>query len=397
MPDAVGASGLPGFRDPVGPVPEGLRPGGEFDRFVRRQAEQDLFSGTFLLAHRGRPVLAGSFGMADKALAVRNTLDTRFALASVTKAMTGTAVVQLAQRGVLALPATLGTYLGGFPSAIANAVTIHQLLTMTSGMGNYNVGTNWLQEAPTWTTPAQVLEGTMAIIRQQPLLFIPGTQYSYSNSGFVVLGAIVQEVTGLPYWDYLRQHVFGPARMTRTDFYTRPELLALNASHEVAHPFAAQRSGGRVDVFDTFGTLLYIGLPDGAGGPHTTAPDMLGFALALQDGTLLSRSRARQMLNGKFPVTPSAATNPGVPPDVARTWQSWTIGYGLEDTIINDQHVLGHSGGGPGIGTGLDIYPDLDWVAVVLANYDFAPFGVSFETSPIGVLERRLVTEPAAE
>ncbi|HEY7418671.1 MAG TPA: serine hydrolase domain-containing protein, partial [Ktedonobacteraceae bacterium] len=244
---------------------------------------------------------------------------------------------------------------------------------------------------------AQVLDGTLAIIREQPLLFTPGTQYSYSNSGFVVLGAIIQELSGLPYWDYMRQHVFSPAKMTRTDFYTRPQVFALNASHEVVHPYAAQPNGGaRVDVFNTFGTLLFIGLPDGAGGPYTTAPDMLSFAIALQDGTLLDPARARQILDGKFPVNPSTSTGPSVPPDVASTWQSWTIGYGLEDTIINGQHVLGHSGGGPGIGNGLDIYPELDWVAVVLENYDFTPFGVSFETSPIAVLERRLITEQAS-
>lgn len=76
------------------------------------------------------------------------------------------------------------------------------------------------------------------------------------------------------------------------------------------------------------------------------------------------------MLDNKFPVTPSTATNPAVPPTVSPSWESWMIGYGLEDTIINEQHVLGHSGAGRGIATGLDIYPDLDWVAVVLENYD---------------------------
>ena len=392
MPKATRASTPAGSSAPLGPVPPSLRPGGEFDQFVRQLAAQDQFSGTVLLAYRGRPILSRAYGMADKALSVPNTLTTRFALASVTKAMTAAAVLQLAQQGALDLSATLGTYLSGFPAETANAVTIHQMLTMTSGLGNYYIGTDWQQQAGTWTTPSQVLDGTLAFIQAQQLLFTPGTQYSYSNSGFVVLGAIVQEVSGLPYWDYMRQHVFSPARMTRTDFYTRPQVLALNASHEVAHPYAAQKNGGRVDVFDTAGKL-FIGLPDGAGGPYTTAPDMLSFASALQDGTLLDQARARQMLDGKFPVTPSMTTNPSVPPDVARTWQSWMIGYGLEDTIINDQHVLGHSGAGPGISTGLDIYPDLDWVAVVLENYDLTPFGANFETSSIAVLERRLITE----
>jgi CubicO group peptidase (beta-lactamase class C family) len=390
---AVEASGLSGCGAPPRPAPRDLRPGGEFDRFVRQQAEQDLFSGNVLLAYRGRPVLSRSYGMADKALSIPNTQNTLFGLASVTKAMTATAVIQLAQRGALTFPATLATYLGGFPSEIANAVTVHQMLTMTSGMGNYFFDPAWQPASKTWTTAAQVLDGTMGFIRAQPLLFTPGTQYSYSNSGFVVLGAIVQEVSGQPYWDYMRQHIFTPANMSRTDFYTRPQLLALNANHELAHPFAAQRNGGRIDFF---GTPAYIGLPDGAGGPYTTALDMLGFAVALQDGTLLDRARARQILNGKFPVTPSAKTNPGVPPDLSPPWESWMIGYGLEDTIINNQHVLGHSGNGPGIATGLDMYPDLDWVAIILENYDLVPFGTSTEVSPIAQLERRLITQQAS-
>src|SRR5262249_55235474 len=95
----------------VGPVPPGLRPGGQLDQLVRQQAAQDQFSGSFLLAYRGRPVLARSYGMAVKNLSIPNTQDTLFALASVTKTMTATAVMQLVQQGKLSLWETLGTYL----------------------------------------------------------------------------------------------------------------------------------------------------------------------------------------------------------------------------------------------------------------------------------------------
>ncbi len=372
--------------DPGGPVPPGLRPGGEFDQFVREQAAQDQFSGNFLIAYRGRPVLARSYGMADKALSVPNALDTLFALASVTKAMTATAVLQLAQQGKLAFWETLGTYLSGFPAPVAETVTVHQLLTMTSGMDNYYYDPAWQPQSRTWTTAAQVLDGTMGFVRKQPLLFTPGTAYSYSNSGFVVLGAIVQQLSGKPYWDYMRQHVFAPAGMSRTGFYTRPQVLALNAKHELAHPYSTQRTGGpRVDLF---GDPIFIGLPDGAGGPYTTTPDLLSFATALQDGTLLNPAYAELILNGKFPLTPPASTSP--------TWQSWISGYGLENTIINNQHVLGHSGNGPGIAAGIDIYPDLNWVAVILENYDLTPFGTSTQMSPAADLERQLITQQAS-
>ena len=163
--------------------------------------------------------------------------------------------------------------------------------------------------------------------------------------------AIVQQLSGKPYWDYMRQHVFAPACMSRTGFYTRPQVLALNAKHELAHPYSTQRTGGPACP-----PLRrpHLHRPPGraAGGRYTTTPDLLSFATALQDGTLLNPAYAELILNGKFPLTPPASTSP--------TWQSWISGYGLEDTIINNQHVLGHSGNGPGIAAGIYIYPDLN-------------------------------------
>lgn len=368
-----------------GPVPRALRPGGELDQLIEREAARDEFSGTVLLAHRGRAVLARACGMADKALAVPVTIDTRFDLASVTKAMTATAVAQLAQRGAIAFDATLGSYLDGFPAAVAGTVTVHQLLTMTSGMDNYYLDPAWYPQSTQWTSPEQVFDGTMAVIRRQPLRFTPGTGYNYSNSGFVLLGAIVAQVSGQSYWDYMRRHVFGPAGMTSTDFNTRPHVLRLLADGELAHAYAAPRNGGpRVDVS---GNPMYIGLPDGNNGPQTTAPDVVRFATALRDGTLLTGAYAHLILAGRYPLTPPAGA---IPPR-----QSWMSGYGLEDTIANNRHILSHAGNGPGIANNLDIFPALDWTAVVLSNYDLVPFGTTTEQTPIVELERQLVTEQA--
>jgi CubicO group peptidase (beta-lactamase class C family) len=391
-PCAAHASASTVPADPSGPVPPGLLPGGELDQLVRQQAAQDQFSGNFLLAYRGRPVLARSYGMAVKDLSVPNTLDTLFALASVTKTMTATAVMQLVQQGKLSLWDTLGTYLTGFPAQTANTVTLHQMLTMTSGLSNYYVGTDWQTAQKTWTTADQVLNGTMEFIREQALLFTPGTQYYYSNSGFVVLGAIVQQVSGQPYWDYMRQNVFARAGMTRTDFYTAPELLALDAHHQMAHPYSTQRTGGtRVDVFGNAG---FIGLPDGAGGPYTTVTDMLSFAVSLQGGTLVGPAFVQLLWNGKVPVKDGVGGT--LPPGVTTPpWQAWFSAYGFGDAIYNNRHVVGHAGGGPGIATNLDIYPGLDWVAVILENYDLTPFGTTPDVMPIVKLERQLITQQA--
>jgi CubicO group peptidase (beta-lactamase class C family) len=365
-------------------VPRDLLPGGSYDQFLSEQAAQDQFSGNVLLAHRGRPVLTRSYGLASKEKNLPIRPDTLFLLASVTKTLTATAVLQLVANGQIALDGTLGMYLSGFPADIANTVTVHHLLTMTSGMADYSQVPAWFPESKTWSTPIQALEGTMSFITSAPLLFTPGSAYSYSNSGFVVLGAIVAQVSAQHYWDYMRQNIFAAAGMTQTDFYTTAQVLAMMGDGRMANNYAQQRGGPRVNLL-SFGPPQFIGLPDGAGGPYTTASDLLAFAMALQNGTLLRPDYVRLMLNGKVPLFPRPTPfDPAI--------QLYFSGYGLTDTLINDTHILSHAGEGPGSTTNLDIYPTEDWVAIVLENYDLQPFGLVPDVCPLVKLERQLIT-----
>lgn len=365
-------------------VPGDLRPGGSYDQFLQELAAQDQFSGNVLLAHRGLPVLMRSYGMADKLQGIPNGPNTLFWLASVTKAFTATAVLRLVQNGQIALDATLGTYLSGFTGDAASGITIHHLLTMTSGLADYSQVPGWRQESKQWNTPADVLDGTMSFIVQEKPQFPPGSGYFYSNSGFVVLGKIVAEVSGQNYWEHMRQNIFVPAGMTLTDFYTQPQVLKMMADGAVAHNYASQHGGPRVDLLQ-FGKPLFIGLPDGAGGPYTTTTDLLAFATALQNSTLLGPDYVRLALNGKVPLSPR-------PTPFDQAIQLYFSGYGLTDTLINDSHILSHAGEGPGVTSNLDIYPTLDWVAIVLENYDLQPFGLIPDVCPLVKLERQLIT-----
>jgi CubicO group peptidase (beta-lactamase class C family) len=137
---------------PPAPPPKALQPGGTYDQQLARLAAQDQFSGTVLLAYRDKPVLARAYGMADKDKGIHNRLDTIFAMASVTKLFTAAAVIQLLEQGKIGLYQTLGTYLDGFPAQIAGTVTVHQLLTHTSGMSDYLGSPAYLQQHLTWTT-----------------------------------------------------------------------------------------------------------------------------------------------------------------------------------------------------------------------------------------------------
>jgi len=363
-----------------GPVATGLR---AYSQFVAQQAAADQFSGTVLLARRGRPVLARSWGMADKERSIPNRVGTMFGLASLGKIFTGIAIGQLAARGAVDLFATVGTYLDGFPAEIAGNVTVHQMFTHTSGMGNYMNSPVWQQEARNWTTPAQEFADTMSIIQQSGLQFTPGTAYGYSNSGYYTLGAIVAQVSGQPLGDYLSTHVFGPAGMTHTGNYTTAQILA---RPDIAHAYGPPQAGGsRVDLTTAPGQFVSTGGASGAGGGYSSAPDLLGLALALNSGKLLDPGHTQVITTGKYPISPTETSDQ--PPD-----PSVMVCYGFEERVVDNHRVFGHGGASPvpgGIATDLSVYADLDWVAVLLSNY-------YVNTLPYLELEDQILTSKGA-
>jgi CubicO group peptidase (beta-lactamase class C family) len=360
----------PGSADAApGPAapPRDLRPGGAFDRFVAEQAAQDRFSGTVLLAHHGRPVLLRSHGMADKERQLPNGPDTVFCLASITKTFIAVAIAQLVQQGRMAFHDTLGAHLDGFPAEVADTVTVHHLLTHTSGIGRPALGAG-PPAGLEWTSLDEVMDGTLAIIRRTPPQFAPGTRHTYSNDGFFVLGAIVARVAGCSVFDYARRHVFQAAGMSHSDFHGRPRVLTDNT---IARPYWTQPSGARGDFITTPHAPFSYGP---AGGAYATASDLLAFARALTAGELLGPAFTGLVTGGKVALPP--ADPPG---------QAEFYGYGFRHTITGGRRVVGHSGGGPGTATRLDVYPGLGWVAIVLGNYDTS-------VNPIVGLARRLIT-----
>jgi CubicO group peptidase (beta-lactamase class C family) len=343
-----------------GGIPAALRPDGELDKYLDQLAVEDRFSGTVLVTRDGRSVFERSIGLADKKNGVRNRADTRYCLASVTKMFTATAVAQLAQRGALSLVDPIGKYLTGFAAGIADKVTIHHLLTHTSGLGDYMQLPGYFEESAGWTTPRQMMDGTLRYIRTESLAFAPGSAGKYSNSGFHVLGCIVEKISGESYYDYIRKHVFGPAGMTSADFTL---LSRWKTDRRFAHPYPTDESGKRYDALDRdmFGL---IGSP--AGNAFATAPDLVRFVRALNDGTLLSATYRDVFVTPKF-AQPSLPAKPGLPAVVNFN------GYGADSAIINGVLITGHLGGAPGVSTSAEWYPGRGWTAVHLGNYDPTP------------------------
>ncbi|WP_162606602.1 serine hydrolase domain-containing protein [Jiangella asiatica] len=364
-PAGAAGSGSPDH----GRVPDDLRPGGAYDRFVAELAERDEFSGTILVSQRGRTVLSRSYGLADKEREIPNARDTIFATGSVTKLFTAIAVVQLAEREQLRFHQTVGEFLDGFAPEVADAVTVHHLLIHTSGLGDYVQTDAWKEGRQVWDSPEEIMAGISGIVRGQPAPAVPpGDAEAYSNSGYHVLGEIVAAVSGQPYYDYVREHVFGSADMTDADFYTKP---AWRDDPRIAIPYTLDAAGDRVDALDQ---LPYTGAP--AGNAHATADGLAGFARALDDDDLLGSLYRGIYLDTKRPGLWSDTQD--MPSQVKFNT------YGPHALLVNEQWGLGHNGGAPGIGAYLEWYPAQDIVSVVLCNYD------AQMTSTIAATARRI-------
>ncbi len=361
VPVAAGAAYVAGPAAATGArTPEGLRPGGELDRFVADKAARDEFSGSLLLTHRGRTVLARSHGMADKARGVPIGQDTAFALASVTKLTTAVAVARLVQEGKVSHGARLGTYLDGFPDTFAR-ITVHHLLTHTSGLGDYHGMPGYREAEATWTSPEQVMAGITDFVRRSEPMFPPGAGFAYSNSAYHLLGEIVAKVSGLSYHDYVRERVFAKAGMAGADFVTKPEW---RTGKRFAHPYHRDAQGQWVDALEDFG---YIGTP--AGEAFATCADLERFARRLYQGRLVDPAQTQLVLSGKVPMP--QRMDP--PPPGARPLAVYQC-YGPIGTLADGRWNFGHGGGNPaGIATSVEFHPGTEWVVVVLSNYADAP------------------------
>ncbi|MER5620877.1 serine hydrolase domain-containing protein [Streptosporangium sp. NPDC002544] len=372
-----------------GRIPKDVRPGGAYDRFVAQLAAEDKFSGTILLAHRGRTVLARSYGMADRERKIPNQIDTIYNLASASKPFTALAIVQLAQERKIKFHEKLGTYLDGFPDEIADTVTVHHLLTHTAGMGDPTRPGDGAPNGKISNSAEERMADLRKAMREQKLEFAPGTRHTYSSMGMEVLGEIVAKVSGKTFWDYVHDHIFVPAGMTRSAYYTRPEWLS---DKRIAHPYMYQSDGTRVDAVRNLDKGAVLGgapgsnaarafIGSGGGSGFSTAPDLVRFALALQGGRLLDRAYTELYLGGRIPVPPRSKSSPV---DSAR--QEAFQGYGVLTPIFNGQRMIGHGGGIGGGGTNWSIYLDIDWTGIILCNYDL-------DIEPIIEKERHAVTD----
>ncbi len=299
----------------------------------------DLFAGAVLVAKDGKTVFAQAYGLADREKKTPNTLKTRFRLGSMNKMFTAVATLQLVQNGKLDLKAPLGNYLTGYLNKdVASKVTIEQMLTHTGGTGDI-----FGPEFDTHRLELKTLQDYVKLYGNRGPEFEPGSQWKYSNYGFLLLGVIVEKVSGQSYYDYVRDHIFKPAGMIATASEPEDQVVA-DRSVGYMRPDGAgwQRNTD---------TLPYRGTS--AGGGYSTVEDLLKFASALQTNKLLKPQYTEMLTTGKVDTTFGGK-----------------YAYGFQESTVNGTRCFGHGGGAPGMNGELKICPGPGYVVAVLANLD---------------------------
>jgi CubicO group peptidase (beta-lactamase class C family) len=308
------------------------------DAYLEQLAVRGEFSGVVLMAKDGKPFFHKPYGFADRAYGVRNRPDTKFNLGSINKTFTQVAIAQLAEKGRLSFSDSIRKHLPDYAGAGADTITIEQLLTMRSGMGDF-FGAKY---DATPKSRLRTLADYVPLFVDEPLQFEPGTGRAYSNAGYVVLGLIIEKLTGESYYDYVRKNIYVPAGMLATDAYT-PDAVVPNRA------IGYTREDENEKPLKEARTNMYTlpGRGSSAGGGYSTAEDLLRFDAAMRAGKLLSPEWTAWYFTGRVPAAGAPPVAPG----------KRSGGKGV-------------AGGAPGINAVLEMDLDTGYTVVVLANLD---------------------------
>ena len=301
--------------------------------------EAGQFSGAVLVTRDGRTLFEGAYGLADRERGIPNTPQTQFRVGSMNKMLTAVAALQLVQAGTLRLDAPIGTYLTDYPNAdVASKVTPHHLLTHTGGTGDI-FGPQFAANRTQLRTTADYLR----LYGTRGLQFTPGAQHVYSNYGFMLLGALIERVSGKSYYEHVATRVLAPAGMTATGSAPEDSLVPRRS-------VGYMRPGGG-ELVSNAPTLPYRGTP--AGGGYSTVRDLARFASAVRERRLLDSAHTALLLSGKVAVAPG-----------------FQYAYGFIDRVVAGRRFVGHGGGAPGMNGDLAFEPGGGYVVVVLSNLD---------------------------
>ncbi|MDE2182974.1 MAG: beta-lactamase family protein [Alphaproteobacteria bacterium] len=313
---------------------------------IEKACASDTFSGAVLVAKPGRPVWTYACGLADRENKVAMRADTPMRIASMGKLFTTTAVLQLYEAGKIDLDAPLARYIPDYPNKeLAEKVKIRHLLTHTGGTGDI-----FGPEGFAHRHELRRLADYVRVFGKRPLSFEPGSKQEYSNYGYILLGMVIQNVSGEDYYNYVQRHILDVAGMRSTSFPVEAELSQAPSNGYTRASFAP--GGVRIG-----GPLTRVGLDElpyratPAGGCFSTVGDLNRFAQALLDGRLISPAMLDRVLSGQL----SAGL--------------FSYGFG-RGTDAMGRTWIGFAGGAPGTNGELKIFPKQHLVVATLANLD---------------------------
>jgi CubicO group peptidase (beta-lactamase class C family) len=287
------------------------------DAVASRMAAADFFSGVVIIARDDEPLLAKAYGFEDRDARRLNRLDSRFNIGSMNKLFTALAIMQLVERGKISLDDPIARFLPDYPGA--DRIQVKHLLSHTSGLGSYFGPAFFARPMTNYRGMASYLEAA----GREPPAFEPGSRWLYSNTGMLLAGRIVEIASGKNYYDYVRENIYRPAGMTRTDSYEIDKL-----QDRAVHYDKDWTNGGRLTEVDSRTPVR--GSP--AGGGLATAPDLLSLSAALRTGKL---ANPQSLVELRMPR-----------PEL----NSPRYGYGFDLGRFAEPHrrIAGHGGDAPG-------------------------------------------------
>lgn len=324
--------------------------GRELDRQLTELAEADRFSGVVCVSQGADLLFHQAYCFSNRADRVSNETGTRFGTASITKTFTATAIGILADEGKLLFHASVREFLDALPDPFPREVTLHHLLTHTSGIGDY-----FDEEALGAAAYEQVWEDVpmyrirapadlLPLFLERPPVFAPGAGCRYNEAGYILLGLVIEALSGQAYAEFVTERVFKAAGMGGSGFFEMNAVLPRVAVGYIP-PAPEDGSGWRTNHY----AIPIKGIPDG--GAYCTAEDLCRFMGALLDGRIVTGETRRAMF------TPHVIEDEG-----------WRRGYGIKLGEIGGRPVAGHGGEDPGFSARLWHLPEPGLTLAVTAN-----------------------------
>ena len=337
----------------------------QLDSYVKLYEQAGLFNGSVLVADQGGVVLQKGYGLTDRAAGTPNTPDTKFRIGSLTKQFTAAMVLRLVEQGKLKLNGRVGDYLPGYPSAAGRALTLHQLLSHTAGLPEYTAQPAFAAVSTTPQTPAQLV----AMFASLPLNFEPGTKHQYSNSNYVLLGAIIEKVTSKPYAHVFEAQIARPARLRATAYAPTEPADPRRATGYRATPAGLAPA-----------PPIHLSTPFAAGAITSTATDLYRWHQALMGSKVLSAASQRLLF------TP-------VKENYAYGWMVFKVRIGTApDTVLLQEH----NGAVNGFASYLVRVPQRQQCIVLLDNHSNRAGLADLRRGLLCILNHQPATPPMA-